>query len=120
MQKGSLDNHLFRKGAEPLSWPIRLKIAIGAAQDLAFLHTVGKHSIYFKFEASNILLDKDFNSKLSDFKMHKLYGAGDPSFRDPLYFASAGPAFESERVGEYWARTYFSTPEKVNCYRGFP
>ncbi|KAK2978037.1 hypothetical protein RJ640_002829 [Escallonia rubra] len=58
MQKGSLDNYLFRKGAEPLSWPIRLKIAIGAAQGLAFLHTVEKQNMYSKFEATNILLDK--------------------------------------------------------------
>ncbi|KAK3031202.1 hypothetical protein RJ639_035359 [Escallonia herrerae] len=133
-QKESLDNHLFRKGAEPISWPIRLKIAIGAAQGLAFLHTVGKQSMYFKFEASNILLDKDFNAKLSDFGMHELYGAGDPSSFDPSYYApSAGPKFRRDfrddvcgfgvvllqilvcrrEVGEYWARTYFSTPEKV-------
>ncbi|KAK2969152.1 hypothetical protein RJ640_026786 [Escallonia rubra] len=58
MQKGSLDNHLFRKGAEPLSWPIRLKIAIGAARGIAFLHTIAKQNMYSEFEASDILLDK--------------------------------------------------------------
>ncbi|KAK2969621.1 hypothetical protein RJ640_029783 [Escallonia rubra] len=58
MQKGSLDNLLFGKGAEPLSWPIRFKIAIGAARGLAFLHTITKQNMYSKFEASDILLDK--------------------------------------------------------------
>ncbi|KAK2976074.1 hypothetical protein RJ640_003056, partial [Escallonia rubra] len=95
MQKGSLDNHLFRKGVEPLSWPIRLKIAIGAARGLAFLHanTKRKQNMYSKFEASDILLDKDFNAKLSNFGMQKLYVAGDLSSYDPLYsiFAGAEP-----------------------------
>ncbi|XP_050215260.1 probable serine/threonine-protein kinase PBL11 isoform X2 [Mercurialis annua] len=72
MQKGSLEKHLFRKGAEPLSWDIRLKIAIGAAKGLAFLHTSEKSVIYRDFKSSNILLDGDYNAKLSDFGLAKL------------------------------------------------
>ncbi|KAK9129231.1 hypothetical protein Sjap_009718 [Stephania japonica] len=71
MPKGSLENHLFRKGAEPLSWDMRLKIAIGAARGLAFLHTSEKQVIYRDFKASNILLDRDYNAKLSDFGLAK-------------------------------------------------
>ncbi|KAG5147229.1 hypothetical protein JHK82_014110 [Glycine max] len=57
MQKGSLESHLFRSGPEPLSWDIRLKIAIGAARGLAFLHTSEESVIYRDFKSSNILLD---------------------------------------------------------------
>ncbi|KAI6688489.1 hypothetical protein NL676_025317 [Syzygium grande] len=72
MQKGSLERHLFKRGAEPLPWDVRLKIAIGAARGLAFLHTSEKSVIYRDFKASNILLDGEFNAKLSDFGLAKL------------------------------------------------
>ncbi|CAL5418579.1 unnamed protein product [Camellia sinensis] len=66
MQKGSLENHLFRKGLAPLPWETRLNIAKGEAQGHAFLHTTEKQVIYRDFKASKILLDGDFNAKLSD------------------------------------------------------
>ncbi|XP_010530963.1 PREDICTED: probable serine/threonine-protein kinase Cx32, chloroplastic [Tarenaya hassleriana] len=74
MQKGSLENHLFRKGSsvQPLPWEIRLKIAIGAAKGLAFLHTSEKQVIYRDFKASNILLDGSYSAKISDFGLAKL------------------------------------------------
>ncbi|XP_061372809.1 probable serine/threonine-protein kinase PBL10 isoform X2 [Gastrolobium bilobum] len=71
VQKGSLESHLFRRGPEPLSWDTRLKIAIGAARGLTFLHTSEKSVIYRDFKSSNILLDRDFNAKLSDFGLAK-------------------------------------------------
>ncbi|TKV98393.1 hypothetical protein SEVIR_9G557400v4 [Setaria viridis] len=72
MSKGSLENHLFRRGStEPLAWNTRLKIAIGAARGLAFLHSSEKQVIYRDFKASNILLDSDFTAKLSDFGLAK-------------------------------------------------
>ncbi|KAJ1415630.1 Serine-threonine/tyrosine-protein kinase, catalytic domain [Sesbania bispinosa] len=73
MQKGSLENHLFGRGSavQPLPWEIRLKIAIGAARGLAFLHTSEK-VIYRDFKASNILLDGSYNAKISDFGLAKL------------------------------------------------
>ncbi|CAA3003018.1 probable serine/threonine-protein kinase PIX13 [Olea europaea var. sylvestris] len=73
MEKGSLESHLFRKdAAETFPWDTRIKIAIGAAKGLAFLHTTEKKVIFRDFKASNILLDRDFNAKLSDFGLAKL------------------------------------------------
>ncbi|KAK2969619.1 hypothetical protein RJ640_029781, partial [Escallonia rubra] len=73
MKHGSLDNYLFKDDADAaLPWATRLKIAIGAAQGLAFLHTITKQLVYFDFKASNVLLDKDFNAKLCDFGLAEL------------------------------------------------
>ncbi|EAY95176.1 hypothetical protein OsI_16994 [Oryza sativa Indica Group] len=73
MAKGSLENHLFRKGSayQPISWNLRLRIAIGAARGLAFLHSSERQIIYRDFKASNILLDTHYNAKLSDFGLAK-------------------------------------------------
>ncbi|CAN6463958.1 unnamed protein product [Victoria cruziana] len=73
MQKGSLENHLFRRSSalEPLSWETRLKILIGAAKGLVFLHTSNRQIIYRDFKASNILLDSNYSPKISDFGLAK-------------------------------------------------
>ncbi|MED6220140.1 putative serine/threonine-protein kinase pix13 [Stylosanthes scabra] len=81
MPKGSLETHLFRRNSstEPISWNTRLKIAIDAARGLAFLHTSEKQVIYRDFKASNILLDGDYNAKISDFGLAKLGPVGGES-----------------------------------------
>ncbi|KAL8124557.1 hypothetical protein AgCh_012275 [Apium graveolens] len=49
----------------PLPWEIRLKILIGAARGLAFLHAAEKKIIYRDFKASNILLNWMANKKMT-------------------------------------------------------
>ncbi|KAJ1433419.1 Serine/threonine-protein kinase, active site [Sesbania bispinosa] len=73
MHRGSLDNHLFGRGSNvrPLSWDTRLKVMIGAARGLNFLHSLEKKIIYRDFKPSNILLDKAYTVKLSDFGLAK-------------------------------------------------
>uniref|UniRef100_A0A5B7C7Q7 non-specific serine/threonine protein kinase n=1 Tax=Davidia involucrata TaxID=16924 RepID=A0A5B7C7Q7_DAVIN len=75
--KGSLENHLFRKGVEPISWATRLRIAIDVARGLSFLHNLDANVIYRDLKASNILLDSDFNAKLSDFGLARDGPTGD-------------------------------------------
>ncbi|KAK2966759.1 hypothetical protein RJ640_003072 [Escallonia rubra] len=72
VQKGSLDHHLFNNDAELLPWVTRLNIARGAVQGLAFLHRTKEQAMYRSFKTSDILLDMDFNAKLSDFGLAKL------------------------------------------------
>ncbi|XP_019199248.1 PREDICTED: protein kinase APK1A, chloroplastic-like [Ipomoea nil] len=81
MPRGSLDNHLFRRGSyfQPLSWNLRLKVALGAAKGLAFLHCTEAKVIYRDFKTSNILLDLNYNAKLSDFGLAKNGPTGDKS-----------------------------------------
>lgn len=76
MTRGSLENHLFRR-AIPLPWSSRIKIALGAAKGLAFLHGNPAPVIYRDFKASNILLDSEYNAKLSDFGLAKAGPRGD-------------------------------------------
>ncbi|KAL8536273.1 hypothetical protein ACS0TY_011774 [Phlomoides rotata] len=74
MQKGSLERLLFQRNSsvEPLPWDIRLKIMIGAARGLAFLHSLDIKVVYRDFKTSNILLDGLYNAKISDFGLAKL------------------------------------------------
>ncbi|KAJ8527100.1 hypothetical protein K7X08_029577 [Anisodus acutangulus] len=77
LPRGSLENQLFWKFSITLSWSTRMKIALGAAKGLAFLHEGDKPVIYRDFKASNILIDSDHTAKLSDFGLAKDGPEGD-------------------------------------------
>ncbi|GMI79267.1 receptor-like kinase in in flowers 3 [Hibiscus trionum] len=77
INNGSLYDHLFGSGKKKLSWPIRMKIVLGTARGLAYLHH-GIHPaiIHRDIKASNILLDETFEPKVADFGLAKIKSEG--------------------------------------------
>ncbi|CAA6659895.1 unnamed protein product [Spirodela intermedia] len=78
MEKGSLDLWLRNRAdaAEALRWPVRLRICLGAARGLAFLHHgFVPHIIHRDMKSSNILLDRDFQPRVSDFGLARIISA---------------------------------------------
>ncbi|URE19786.1 STYKc [Musa troglodytarum] len=78
MASGSLQEHLYPTGGgsyggvSKLDWETRMKIALEAAKGLEYLHEeVNPPVIHRDFKSSNILLDKNFRAKVSDFGLAK-------------------------------------------------
>ncbi|KAM0014761.1 putative protein kinase RLK-Pelle-RLCK-VIIb family [Helianthus debilis subsp. tardiflorus] len=79
MQKGNLQDHLNGIVEKKMDWPVRLKVAIGVARGLAYLHSssaVGIPVVHRDFKSTNILLSDDYEAKVSDFGLAKLMPEG--------------------------------------------
>ncbi|XP_021845554.1 putative receptor protein kinase ZmPK1 [Spinacia oleracea] len=76
VENGSLDRHLFSTKTV-LGWKERFKVAIGTAKGLAYLHhECLEWVIHCDVKPENILLDGDFEPKISDFGLAKLCQRG--------------------------------------------
>ncbi|KAI9156608.1 hypothetical protein LWI28_009412 [Acer negundo] len=113
MPKGSLENHLFRRGSyvQPLSWNLRMKVALGAAMGVAFLHSDEAKVIYRDFKTSNILLDSNYNAKLSDFGLAKDGPTGDRSHVSTRIMGTYGYA-----APEYMATGHLTAKSDVYSF----
>ncbi|KAK4428172.1 Receptor-like protein kinase FERONIA [Sesamum alatum] len=108
MPLGTLADNLFKKEGNhnSLSWEQRLRICIGAARGLDYLHTNGV--IHRDVKSSNILLDDKFKAKISDFGFAKLGETtelhspvttriiGTNGYMDPDYMRTQRPTKKSD------------------------
>ncbi|KAJ0986281.1 hypothetical protein J5N97_004637 [Dioscorea zingiberensis] len=75
MENNNLGSALFGREREQLNlgWKTRCKICLGIARGLAYLHEESRLKIVHRdIKATNVLLDKDLNAKISDFGLARL------------------------------------------------
>ncbi|KAG1327273.1 Inactive leucine-rich repeat receptor-like protein kinase [Cocos nucifera] len=82
VQKGSLGDAL-RRSELSLEWSVRLQIALGAARGLAYLHKdYVPHILHRNMKSNNILLDDDFEPKVTAFGLDRV--VGEASFKSSM------------------------------------
>ncbi|XAR55349.1 Non-specific serine/threonine protein kinase [Bertholletia excelsa] len=80
IENGNLSQHLHGTGRDPLSWSIRVQIALDSARGLEYIHehTVPVY-IHRDIKSANILIDRNFRGKVADFGLTKLTEVGSSS-----------------------------------------
>ncbi|KAK0575036.1 hypothetical protein LWI29_033016 [Acer saccharum] len=73
---GSLEKFIYQKNPnyKQLKWEKLYQIAVGIARGLEYLHRgCNTRILHFDIKPHNILLDEDFNPKISDFDLAKIF-----------------------------------------------
>ncbi|KAK6939796.1 Protein kinase domain [Dillenia turbinata] len=85
MKNGSLDNFLFvteEQSGKFLDWEHRFNIALATARGITYLHEECRDCIvHCDIKPENILLDENYNAKVSDFGLAKLINPKDHRYR---------------------------------------
>ncbi|CAN6850348.1 unnamed protein product [Brassica oleracea] len=72
MSKGSLASHLYSNKYEPLSWDLRVYIALDVARGLEYLHDGAVPCVIHRdIKSSNILLDQSMRARVADFGLSR-------------------------------------------------
>lgn len=107
---GSLHDklHPVNEGAKVMDWPLRLRIGIKAAKGIAFLHhTCNPRIIHRNISSLCILLDADYEPKISDFGLARLMNPIDTH----LSTFVNGEFGDLGYVAPEYARTLVATPK---------
>ncbi|KAF9601004.1 hypothetical protein IFM89_014989 [Coptis chinensis] len=77
MPHGSLDKFLFCPSRSRLNWSQRFRIIKGVASGLVYLHEEWEQVVIHRdVKASNVLIDGEWNGRLGDFGLARLYDHG--------------------------------------------
>ncbi|XP_010262573.1 PREDICTED: L-type lectin-domain containing receptor kinase IV.2-like [Nelumbo nucifera] len=77
MPNGSLDKFLFNQSKATLNWGQRFHVIKGVASGLFYLHEGWEQVVVHRdVKSSNVLLDNEFNARLGDFGLARLYNRG--------------------------------------------
>ncbi|KAL3531023.1 hypothetical protein ACH5RR_010345 [Cinchona calisaya] len=110
MPNGALHDKLHppNDGDKKIEWPLRLKISIGAAKGFAWLHhNCNPRIIHRNISSKCILLDVDFEPKISDFGLARLMNPIDTH----LSTFVNGEFGDLGYVAPEYARTLVATPK---------
>ncbi|PIN13007.1 Mitogen-activated protein kinase (MAPK) kinase MKK3/MKK6 [Handroanthus impetiginosus] len=72
MSKGSLSELLHGDNKRPLSWEIRVKVALETAHGIEFLHSRSPGTTHGNIKSSNIFLTDYYNARISEFGLTQL------------------------------------------------
>lgn len=97
LARGSLGD-LIGKSDFQLPWSVRLRIAIGVAQGLAYLHNdYLPHLLHRNLKSTNILLDADYEPKITDFALDRI--VGEAAFKSSLASDAASSCYLAPEYG---------------------